>query len=170
MPARDSGSFESGYATAEDVPEIVAVLTEASARMAAKHNPLWQASVLTEAFVTPRVERAEFIVARRGGEIAGVCTLTRSDPEFWPEDPVGQAAYLHKLGIRRRFAGGGVTARLVEHCLGLARVWGCAALRLDCHPTLRGLYERLGFSYVDTREVREDDGQTITVDRLQVWL
>ncbi|EEZ9049269.1 GNAT family N-acetyltransferase, partial [Pseudomonas aeruginosa] len=27
---------------------------------------------------------------------------------------------------------------------------GCAKLRLDCHPNLRGLYERLGFTHVDT--------------------
>jgi GNAT superfamily N-acetyltransferase len=170
MPAREPASFETGHATAGDIPEIVALLTEASAWMAMKGTPPWQASVLTEAFVMPRVERGEFIVARCGGEIAGVCTLTRSDPEFWPEDPVGQAAYLHKLGVRRRFAGGGVTTHLVAHCVGLARRWECAALRLDCHGALRGLYERLGFSYVDTRQVREDDGQTIIVDRLQLWL
>ncbi|EDY8519196.1 GNAT family N-acetyltransferase, partial [Salmonella enterica] len=31
-----------------------------------------------------------------------------------------------------------------------ARTQGCAKLRLDCHPNLRGLYERLGFTHVDT--------------------
>ncbi|OOK45091.1 hypothetical protein [Pseudomonas aeruginosa] len=30
------------------------------------------------------------------------------------------------------------------------RTQGCAKLRLDCHPNLRGLYERLGFTHVDT--------------------
>jgi GNAT superfamily N-acetyltransferase len=81
----------------------------------------------------------------------------------------GFAAYLHKLAVRRDFAGGGASRTLIGHCAMLARTWGCAALRLDCHPVLRPLYERLAFSYVDTRRV-SDDGDVIVVDRLEMSL
>ncbi|MDT1877109.1 GNAT family N-acetyltransferase, partial [Acinetobacter baumannii] len=58
--------------------------------------------------------------------------------------------YLHKLAVRRTHAGRGVSSALIEACRHAARTQGCAKLRLDCHPNLRGLYERLGFTHVDT--------------------
>ncbi|WP_227653898.1 GNAT family N-acetyltransferase, partial [Klebsiella pneumoniae] len=51
---------------------------------------------------------------------------------------------------RRTHAGRGVSSALIEACRHAARTQGCAKLRLDCHPNLRGLYERLGFTHVDT--------------------
>jgi GNAT superfamily N-acetyltransferase len=162
--------IEVSFAAADDVGEIVAVLTEAAAWMAAKQCPVWSASTLTPAFVAPLVAQREFLAARSGGIIAGVCTLSRADPIFWPDDPPGEAAYLHKLAVRRAFAGRAVTPALVEACGGLARSWGRRALRLDCHPLLRGIYGGLGFTYVDTQDVAADDGSILIVDRLQMSL
>ena len=82
--------------------------------------------------------------------IVGCCTLSAEDPEFWPDALKGEAAYLHKLAVRRTHAGRGVSSALIEACRHAARTQGCAKLRLDCHPNLRGLYERLGFTHVDT--------------------
>jgi GNAT superfamily N-acetyltransferase len=167
MASRDP--VEIGVAVPADGPRIVDILTEGAAWMAAKDCPAWSAAVLTEAYVAPRIARSEFLAARVGGEIAGVCTLSRTDPVFWPDDPPGFAAYLHKLAVRRAFAGGSVTRALIAHCAELAGRWSCSALRLDCHPVLRPLYERHGFSYVDTRGVREDD-DLLVVDRLELLL
>ena len=75
---------------------------------------------------------------------------SKEDPEFWPDALKGEAAYLHKLAVRRTHAGRGVSSALIEACRHAARTQGCAKLRLDCHPNLRGLYERLGFTHVDT--------------------
>lgn len=163
MPA----GIEVSFAAADDVTEIVAVLTEAAAWMAAKQCPAWSASTLTSAFVAPFVAQREFLAARSGGLIAGVCTLSRTDPVFWPDGPPGEAAYLHKLAVRRAFSGRAVTPALVDASERVAGSWGCNALRLDCHPMLRGVYEALGFTYVDTRGVIEDGDQPMIVDRLQ---
>jgi GNAT superfamily N-acetyltransferase len=159
--------MEVSFAAADDVAEIVAILTEAAAWMAARHCPAWSASTLTPDFVAPIVVQRGFLAARSGGMIAGVCTLSRTDPIFWPDDPPGEAAYLHKLAVRRAFSGRAVTPALVEACQRVAESWGCNALRLDCHPMLRGVYEALGFTYVDTRSVVEDGDQPMIVDRLQ---
>ena len=157
------------FAAPQDGAQIVGILAEGAAWMAAKGCPAWSASVLTEAFVAPRIARCEFLAARAGGEIVGVCTLSPSDPVFWPDDPPGFSAYLHKLAVRRGVAGAGVSRALIAHCAALARSWNCSALRLDCHPMLRPLYERFGFGYVDTRRVL-DFGEMIVVDRLELRL
>jgi GNAT superfamily N-acetyltransferase len=146
----DGSAISSGFAVAHDANEVIAVLTEAAAWMATKGTPAWDASVLSEAFVAPLIARSELLVARSDTGIVAVCTLARSDPEFWPDASVGFAAYLHKLAVRRPHAGGVVTPHLIERCSSVARDWGCSMLRLDCHPNLRSLYERLGFSYLDT--------------------
>ncbi|ENZ0353944.1 GNAT family N-acetyltransferase [Shigella flexneri] len=96
------------------------------------------------------VLRSELLVASCSDGIVGCCTLSAEDPEFWPDALKGEAAYLHKLAVRRTHAGRGVSSALIEACRHAARTQGCAKLRLDCHPNLRGLYERLGFTHVDT--------------------
>jgi GNAT superfamily N-acetyltransferase len=94
--------------------------------------------------------RRHALVASCSDGIVGCCTLSAEDPEFWPDALKGEAAYLHKLAVRRTHAGRGVSSALIEACRHAARTQGCAKLRLDCHPNLRGLYERLGFTHVDT--------------------
>jgi GNAT superfamily N-acetyltransferase len=170
MAALEPMPVEVDLAAPADGEQVAGLLTDGAAWMAAKGCPAWSAAVLTEAFIGPLIARAEVWVARSGGEVVGVCTLSRADPVFWPEAPAGLAAYLHKLAVRRDFAGGGVTRPLIGHCAGLARDWNCSALRLDCHPVLRGLYERHGFRFVDTRRVDQGDGEIIVVDRLEMGL
>ena len=63
--------------------------------------------------------------------------------------PQGEAAYSHARGATDT-CGPGCQPALIEVCRHAARTQGCAKLRLDCHPNLRGLYERLGFTHVDT--------------------
>ncbi|MEL4151742.1 GNAT family N-acetyltransferase [Klebsiella pneumoniae] len=101
-------------------------------------------------FAETFVLRSELLVASCSDGIVGCCTLSAEDPEFWPDALKGEAAYLHKLAVRRTHAGRGVSSALIEACRHAARTQGCAKLRLDCHPNLRGLYERLGFTHVDT--------------------
>ncbi|MGZ6020511.1 MAG: GNAT family N-acetyltransferase [Phenylobacterium sp.] len=170
MAAPADPPVEIGFATSADVADILAVLREGAVRMAEKGGGEWDIAKLTPALVAPFVERAEFLVAKAGVEVVGCCTLTRVDPEFWPEDPPGEAAYIHRLAARRAFAGGRVTRALVEHCLGLARGWGCRALRLDCHPKLRAVYAGLGFTHVDTGDIRISDGRVLLSDRFEIRL
>ncbi|WP_434006142.1 GNAT family N-acetyltransferase [Escherichia coli] len=75
--------------------------------------------------------------------------MSAEDPEFWPDALKGEAAYLHKLAVRRTHAGRGVSSALIEACAMRANAGvRQAAARLP--PNLRGLYERLGFTHVDT--------------------
>ncbi|WP_354001569.1 GNAT family N-acetyltransferase [Escherichia coli] len=132
-----------------DIDEVVRLMHDAAAWMSAKGTPAWDVARIDRTFAETFVLRSELLVASCSDGIVGCCTLSAEDPEFWPDALKGEAAYLHKLAVRRTHAGRGVSSALIEACRHAARTQGCAKLRLDCHPNLRGLYERLGFTHVD---------------------
>ncbi|HGF0951399.1 TPA: GNAT family N-acetyltransferase [Klebsiella pneumoniae] len=133
-----------------NIDEVVRLMHDAAAWMSAKGTPAWDVARIDRTFAETFVLRSELLVASCSDGIVGCCTLSAEDPEFWPDALKGEAAYLHKLAVRRTHAGRGVSSALIEACRHAARTQGCAKLRLDCHPNLRGLYERLGFTHVGT--------------------
>ena len=146
--------------------EVVRLMHDAAAWMSAKGTPAWDVARIDRTFAETFVLRSELLVASCSDGIVGCCTLSAEDPEFWPDALKGEAAYLHKLAVRRTHAGRGVSSALIEACRHAARTQGCAKLRLDCHPNLRGLYERLGFTHVDTFNPGWDP--TFIAERLDV--
>lgn len=78
------------------------------------------------------------------------------DPLFWPEDRRGEALYLHRLAVRRRYAGGAVSKALLGSAVNEAKTSGRKYVRLDTvadRPKLRAVYERFGFALHSYRNV-----------------
>jgi GNAT superfamily N-acetyltransferase len=97
-----------------------------------------------------------FFVAWSGAEAAGVVRFQLEDDEFWPDDPGANAAYIHRLGVRAKYRGGGVSQRLMSWAVDEGRRLGRAVLRLDTdadRPRLRAVYERFGFRLHSYRQV-----------------
>lgn len=159
-----------GLAGPMDAAAIGEVLAEGAAWMARKGWPGWTAPDIAPGFVSAAIAAGEMVAARAEGVVAGVCTLTRSDPEFWPQDIRGEAAYLHRLAVRRAFAGGRATPQMVAWCVREARSWGCRALKLDCHPHIGGIYLRLGFTRLDSWTTHPSDRTPYLVDRFVIPL
>jgi GNAT superfamily N-acetyltransferase len=89
-------------------------------------------------------------------EAAGTVRFQLEDEEFWPDDPGDHAAYVHRLAVRRNFAGGAVSAALLAWALERTRALHRRVLRLDCdadRPGLRAVYERFGFRLHSFRQV-----------------
>ena len=73
-----------------------------------------------------------------------------------PDVPQTESAFVHRLAVRRRFAGGGISSALLDWAVERARLLGRDYLRLDCEasrPRLRAFYERFGFRHHSDREV-----------------
>lgn len=119
-----------------DIDEVVRLMHDAAAWMSAKGTPAWDVARIDRTFAETFVLRSELLVASCSDGIVGCCTLSAEDPEFWPDALKGEAAYLHKLAVRRTHAGRGVSSALIEACRHAARTQGCAKLRLDGVVTL----------------------------------
>jgi GNAT superfamily N-acetyltransferase len=147
-------------ATASDARVVAEVLHEAAAHADSLGNVLWQLDELTPARLADEIARGMFFVAwsvtGAGDESAGVVRFQLDDDEFWPDDPGANAAYIHRLGVRAKYRGGGVAQRLMSWAVDEGRRLGREVLRLDTdadRPRLRAVYERFGFRLHSYRQV-----------------
>ena len=128
---------------------VAAVLNEAAQWLAAEGRPLWSAADTNLERVQRDTDAGRYFIAQENGEVAGVMRLDLEDPHFWPEIESGSSAFVHKLAVRRRWAGHGVSTALLDFARERARSLGRRHLRLDCvadRAALRSLYEGFGFS------------------------
>jgi GNAT superfamily N-acetyltransferase len=78
------------------------------------------------------------------------------DHRFWPDLPGNDVAYVHRIAVRRQFAGQGVSTGMLEWPVNHAAALGRSYLRLDCEADrreLRSIYERFGFRLHSYRDV-----------------
>lgn len=137
--------------------QAAAGVVEATARhQEALGRTLWPPASVTPERLARHYPAPSWHVAWRGGAAVGAFSLLESDPPFWPDDPPGEALYLHKLAVHPTCQGQGLAHTLLEHAVQVTRESGRPWLKLDTaasRPALRGLYETFGFEPVDEREV-----------------
>jgi ribosomal protein S18 acetylase RimI-like enzyme len=124
--------------------------------VAAHSRRLWRAAHVSLEAVTPDVADGMYFIAWVNGEAAGVVRLQMEDEEFWPDTTPGEALYLHRLAVRRRYAGGELARAMLAWIVERARERKRKYVRLDCaadRPALRGVYERFGFRLYDERDM-----------------
>ena len=132
-----------------DVETVASILEEAAHWMAAKGVRTWPER-FERAPLVEVVERGEAYLAWSGADAVGTVTLQWSDPEFWGEAP-DDAGYVHKLAIRRRYAGNCLGLVLLRWAEREAAAAGKRYLRLDClseNQALRAYYAHAGFRYL----------------------
>jgi GNAT superfamily N-acetyltransferase len=139
-----------------DTASVSAVLLEAAEWLRARGMPMWRADELAPERISADVAHGDFFLAECTGEIAGTVKFQLRDDLFWPDLPADEAAFVHRLAVRRRYAGGSVTSALLGWAAERARAQSRRYLRLDCEasrPRLRAVYERLGFHHHSDRAV-----------------
>jgi GNAT superfamily N-acetyltransferase len=112
--------------------------------------PLWSEEDLGVESLTPDVRDGLYHLALIGDDAAGTVKLQWSDPSVWPDAGSDEALYLHRLAVRRRFAGGGVSGALLTYAAEVANRAGRRYLRLDCDASrarLRAFYLSAGFHH-----------------------
>lgn len=132
----------------DQVDVVAAILREAAAWAERAHEPVWGEAELAADKVRREVEQGQFFLAHVGEHPAGTLRYQTEDPEFWPDAAGDAAAYVHRLAVRRCYAGHGVAAAMLRWAADRARAEGRGYLRLDAdiaRGRLRALYERCGF-------------------------
>ncbi len=139
-----------------DIENVASVLREAALWLERSGMPMWRDDELLPARIAADVADGLFFLAECDGKPAGVLKFQLEDLLFWPDVPSGQSAYVHRLAVKREFAGGGVSTALLRWAVERARSLGKKYLRLDCEasrPKLRAVYERFGFRHHSDRQV-----------------
>lgn len=95
--------------------------------------------------------------------------LTDYDQKYWPEVERGQSLYLHKLAVKREFAGKGYSKELITFAKDLALSKGINSIRLDCNyhrKKLREIYENEGFVFASKKCIKVNNDMALYVYKL----
>ena len=135
--------------TSGDKNEALSIMREAAFWLAGKGEPLWNPEEFTEnSFNSPP---GNFYVAWQGNESIGAFLLN-FDVDFIWQGYTEPSGYVHKLSVRRKFAGKGYSQMLLEYAADICREKSdIEYLRLDCdlhRKKLCSLYENFGFQLV----------------------
>lgn len=139
-----------------DAESVSNILLEAADWLRERDIPMWRADELSRERIATDVAEGHFFLARCGGEAVGTIKFQLQDTLFWPDTPEDEAAFVHRLAVRRAFGGGELSAELLRWAGEHAKSLGRHFLRLDCEasrPRLRAVYERYGFRHHSDREV-----------------
>jgi GNAT superfamily N-acetyltransferase len=140
----------------EAIPEVDALIREAAQWLAERGEALWGEEE-TSGEELARVARAgELVIARHSGALCACLYLHHEDRVFWPEAKDGEALYVHRLAVSRRFAGLGYAITMLDWAAMEASSKGRRYVRLDCEPRpkLLALYKSAGFVAVDSAPVQ----------------
>jgi GNAT superfamily N-acetyltransferase len=143
-------------ATPQDTRIVSDILMEAARWLEQSGRPMWKDGELLASRIAAEVDAGLFFVAECDGEVAGTITFQLEDLLFWPDVPQEQSAFVHRLAVRRRFAGGRISSALLEWAVLRTRSLSRRFLRLDCEasrPRLRAMYEHFGFRHHSDRQV-----------------
>ena len=143
-------------AAMRDLEVVASILSEAARWIEERGMPLWKESELLPERIAGEVGAGMFYLAECDGEPAGTVRFELEDTLFWPDVIQEESAFIHRLAVRRRFAGGAVSSALLRWAVRRTRELDRRYLRMDCvasRPRLRAIYERFGFRHHSDKEV-----------------
>ena len=151
----------------EEAGEALRILQAAAVWSARFGEQVWQASAFTLRQQEESARRGELIGGYDDGVLSACMVLQDRDALFWPDDPPGEALYVHKVAVGREAAGSGWLDALIEHAEERAVRTGAIFLRLDTLPRERmiGLYVALGFDVVDHDARRFAEGWRVRLEK-----
>lgn len=136
-----------------EMDRAIAVMREVSAWGREKGYRVWPEEWLTpEEMLTADAGPENFCIGVLGGEIACAFLLQWEDHDYWPKAQKYEAAYLHKFCVCRRFAGKGMTEKVIGAVKEECRKRGIRYIRLDTaldEKKVRRIYLDAGFQIVD---------------------
>jgi len=149
--------------------EAIDILREASRWTSTFGQPIWLAESFTVEEQRNHAAAGEQVGGFEDSKMAACMRLQRKDRVFWPDDPPGEALYVHKLAVRRASSGKGWTARMIDWAKRECRKENAPALRLDtaANTKLPQFYERLGFQMIEEPPIFAEG---MLIVRMQLWV
>ena len=108
-------------ATARDLDEVAGILCEAARWLEESGMAMWREDDLLPIRIAEDVRCGLFFLAECDGEAAGTVRFQLEDKLFWPDVPQHDSTFIHRLAVRRRFAGGEISSALILWAIGRTR-------------------------------------------------
>jgi len=134
--------------------EAIHIMREAAQWLICVGKPMWDLDDVSMENLTNPPD--EFHVMWDGQESIAAMILSFEDRFFWPHIPANTSGFIHKLAVRRKFAGKGYAKQMVEQAKKVCLATGIHSLRLDCDPHREGLlklYHACGFKLVEIKKL-----------------
>src|SRR5262245_60127684 len=110
-----------GYGTLDDVPEADALIREAADWLIERGMQLWGPNETSYDELVDVARKGELIIGRIGKEAATCMFLHHEDELFWPHVAPGEAFYIHRLAVKRKYAGRGFAHAMLDWAVQEAR-------------------------------------------------
>ena len=130
--------------------EALVILQEAATWAMDRGLDVWTIAELRAWDFVVAARAQQLVMGFSGVRPTAAMLIQTSDPIYWPEAAPNSSLFLHKIAVRREFAGQQWLRRLIEFAVADARDRGMGWIRLDTlfQSRLQGLYEALGFTVV----------------------
>ena len=126
-------TLEIRQAQPDEAVVVEAMLLEAAQWVDALGEVMWDEGELSHERIAAETAAGQFILAFVAGEPAGAIRFQLEDTLFWPDLPGDHtSAFVHRLVVRRRYKGQGISTALLQWSVEHARALGRSHLRLDC--------------------------------------
>ena len=137
-------------AALEDIDTVLGILDESASWIIEQRLPsVWKPGEFSRETFLEQISRGEVHIGLVDEQPAGTITLQWADRVFWGEQPP-DSGYVHKLAVRRAYAGQKVGIDMLRWAEAKSRTVGKRFLRLNClaaDKKIREYYERAGFLY-----------------------
>ncbi|MDT8717733.1 GNAT family N-acetyltransferase [Clostridium sp. 19966] len=143
-----------------NVDAVISILKEVSSWGPSVGLNLWKEEYLTKDKLMANATYEDFCVGQVDGDNACCMILQWKDDLFWPKAKENEAGYVHKLCVRRPYAGNSLSKKLIDYAIEECKKKNVHYLRLDtglANTKLCALYRSYGFEIVD-KIVLEDRG------------
>ncbi len=142
-------NIEVVQANPNQVAEVSEILQEVAIWLENKGLKMWEANELAPEDVEKQVKTGMFWLAKIDGEIAGCVRFQTEDLEYWDDVPHTNSAFVHRVAVKRKFAGKGVAIAMLDWAKSHAKSLGKHCLRLNCdqRKALCDFYESQGFKF-----------------------
>ena len=153
-----------------EITSAISIMREVAAWGREQGFRVWPDDWLTpEELITADAQPENFCIGTMDEAVACAFILQWSDSDYWPDAPKYEAAYLHKLCVRRKYAGMGMTKLVVDAVRTECRKRGVRYIRLDTgadETAVKKIYLNAGFKIVD--RIDHPNGRSTVLYELKV--
>lgn len=163
--------FSIDNATPDDLPVIYHLFEEAILFQKQNNYKGWNS--YDREFIKSDIQNGLLYKIVSGDDIACIFSICFSDVLIWREKEKGNAVYLHRIVLNRKFAGGKIFQKVLEWAMQFAREAKLKYIRMDTwadNEKIIAYYKSYGFVFVENYTTPDTENLPVQHRNLNVAL